>query len=147
MQFGMRLLLACATLCVARPADLLASSSLWASSDLAPAATSFAYVGKHDTSALTETAIEALRSKAENEEGEKFSPVVMPRYKQVRVFSRDELCATAATVAQVNDLPAPFFANLIQQESGFKPHVVSRAGAQGIAQFMPRVATAYGLTN
>jgi hypothetical protein len=36
---------------------------------------------------------------------------------------------------------------LIQQESGFKSHVVSPAGAQGIAQFMPRVARAYGLDN
>ena len=29
-----------------------------------------------------------------------------------------------------NKLPARFFANLIQQESGFKPHVVSSAGAK-----------------
>jgi hypothetical protein len=44
-------------------------------------------------------------------------------------------------------LPVIFFANLIQQESGFKPHVVSPAGAEGIAQFMPRVAASYGLAN
>ena len=64
-----------------------------------------------------------------------------------RVFSRDELCDAAVTVAEANNLPVPFFTNLIQQESGFKPHVVSPAGAQGIAQFMPKVAAEYGLTN
>ena len=53
----------------------------------------------------------------------------------------------AASVAEANKLPVSFFANLIHQESGFKTHVVSRAGAQGIAQFMPRVAASYGLTN
>jgi SLT domain-containing protein len=50
-------------------------------------------------------------------------------------------------VARANGLPAPFFANLIWQESGFNPRVVSRAGAQGIAQFMPETAKEYGLTN
>ena len=62
-----------------------------------------------------------------------------------RVFSREELCSTAASVAEANNLPVPFFANLIQQESGFKPRAVSPAGAQGIAQFMPRVAAEQGL--
>ena len=62
-----------------------------------------------------------------------------------RVFSRRELCSAAVSAAEANKLPVPFFANLIQQESGFKPHAVSPAGAQGIAQFMPRVAAAYDL--
>ena len=61
--------------------------------------------------------------------------------------SRSELCSTAASAAAANRLPVRFFANLIQQESGFKPHVVSRAGAQGIAQFMPEVAAEQGLNN
>jgi hypothetical protein len=51
------------------------------------------------------------------------------------------------SVARANGLPAPFFANLIWQESGFNPRVVSRAGAQGIAQFMPETAKEYGLVN
>jgi len=33
----------------------------------------------------------------------------------------------------------------INQESGFRPDVTSPAGAQGIAQFMPRTAQAYGV--
>ena len=51
------------------------------------------------------------------------------------------------SVARANGLPAPFFANLIWQESGFDAKVVSPAGAQGIAQFMPKTAAEYGLTN
>jgi hypothetical protein len=67
--------------------------------------------------------------------------------KPVRVFSKEELCNTAMSVAEENNLPVLFFANLIQQESAFRPHVVSPAGAQGIAQFMPQVAEAYGLAD
>jgi hypothetical protein len=62
-------------------------------------------------------------------------------------LSRSELCDTAAAVATANKLPTVFFANLIHQESGFQTHVVSRAGAQGIAQFMPKVAASYGLAD
>ena len=44
-------------------------------------------------------------------------------------------------------MPIPFFIRLLFQESGFKPDVVSRAGAQGIAQFMPETAATVGLDN
>jgi soluble lytic murein transglycosylase-like protein len=63
------------------------------------------------------------------------------------VFTKSELCSAAASVARANNLPIAFFTNLIQQESGFKPTAISRAGAQGIAQFMPRVATWLGLAD
>ena len=62
-------------------------------------------------------------------------------------LTKAELCESAAAEATANNLPADFFTNLIQQESGFRPHVVSPAGAQGIAQFMPPVASSYGLAN
>jgi hypothetical protein len=45
------------------------------------------------------------------------------------------------------DLPTTFFLNLIHQESSFRPFAVSRAGALGIAQFMPSVASWRGLQN
>jgi hypothetical protein len=63
------------------------------------------------------------------------------------IASLDGLCNTLFDSAQHNDLPVPFFANLIWQESGLRHDVVSPVGAQGIAQFMPRVAAAVGLAN
>ena len=62
-------------------------------------------------------------------------------------ISRAGLCSAMVSVARANGLPTPFFANLIWQESGFNAKVVSPAGAQGIAQFMPETAKEYGLTN
>src|SRR5262249_48116096 len=41
----------------------------------------------------------------------------------------------------------PFFANLIWQESSFKSRTISRAGALGIAQFIPETAVEHGLMN
>lgn len=58
-----------------------------------------------------------------------------------------EVCNTLAQAAQRNDLPVPFFIRLLFQESRFKPGAVSRTGAQGIAQFMPKTADAVGLDN
>jgi len=61
--------------------------------------------------------------------------------------SRREICDTLVQSAQSNALPIPFFIRLLFQESGFRPDVVSRAGAQGIAQFMPETAKSVGLDN
>lgn len=61
--------------------------------------------------------------------------------------SAQEVCDTLAQAAQRNDLPVPFFIRLLFQESRFKPGAVSRTGAQGIAQFMPKTADAVGLDN
>jgi hypothetical protein len=57
----------------------------------------------------------------------------------------DELCNTLFNSAENNDLPVAFFANLIWQESRLRDDTVSRAGALGIAQFMPEVAAETGL--
>jgi hypothetical protein len=50
------------------------------------------------------------------------------------------LCEALAKAAASHDLPAEFFIRLIWQESHFKADAVSRAGAQGVAQFMPATA-------
>ena len=62
-------------------------------------------------------------------------------------ISIDAVCHTLASVAQAYGLPTGFFARLIWQESKFGQRVVSRAGAQGVAQFMPAVAAERGLQN
>ena len=59
----------------------------------------------------------------------------------------DNLCNTLFTSAQDNDLPVPFFANLLWQESRLRADDISKKGAQGIAQFMPKTAVETGLAN
>ena len=137
---------------------LLLPTSLWASTEddltppeLAPAKTSFAYRARHSANPLPGAALSAMwfagDDRALPRDAVTEPIVVTPAQAARHVPSRDALCSHAAAVAAEHDLPIPFFANLIQQESGFKSHVVSPAGAQGIAQFMPRVARAYGLEN
>lgn len=70
-----------------------------------------------------------------------------PVPKPVIERSRAEICDTLAKAAQSNALPVPFFIRLLFQESRFEPGVVSSAGAQGIAQFMPETASDEGLVN
>jgi hypothetical protein len=62
-------------------------------------------------------------------------------------LSAKTLCNELASTAVQNDLPAQFFTRLIWQESRFNTSSVSRAGAQGIAQFMPATARERKLAN
>jgi hypothetical protein len=59
----------------------------------------------------------------------------------------DFVCQTLQSAARLNDLPLEYLTRLIWQESRFNAHEISRAGAQGIAQFMPETAAEVGLTN
>ncbi len=59
----------------------------------------------------------------------------------------DGICKALAAAAAENDLPIDFFTRLIWQESRFNPAAVSRAGAQGVAQFMPATASWRGLAD
>lgn len=75
------------------------------------------------------------------------TPPLPPKPKPVVSRSRQEICDTLALAAQSNDVPVPFFIRLLFQESGFEPGVVSSAGAEGIAQFMPQTSADMGLDN
>ena len=61
--------------------------------------------------------------------------------------SSDPTCHTLATAADANNLPLEFLTRLIWQESRFDPQAVSPAGAQGVAQFMPKTAAWRGLAD
>ena len=145
-------LFVCAAFC------LFLSTNVWASTEddltpaeLLPARTSFAYKARHSNNPLPGPALSALWFSGDDRELPRATvaePIMVAPAETARaVPSKTALCSHAAAVAAEHNLPGPFFANLIQQESGFKSHVVSPAGAQGIAQFMPRVARAYGLEN
>jgi hypothetical protein len=69
-----------------------------------------------------------------------------PRVSADNVESLDSsVCRLIAAAARNHALPEAFLTGLIWQESSFRSHVVSPAGAQGIAQFMPRTAGERGL--
>ncbi len=57
------------------------------------------------------------------------------------------LCRLVETSAKARGLPVPFLTRLIWQESSFRTTAISRAGAQGIAQFMPGTAQERGLAD
>jgi hypothetical protein len=55
------------------------------------------------------------------------------------------LCRLIEGSAKARNLPVPFLTRLIWRESSFRVGVVSSAGAQGVAQFMPGTAQERGL--
>ncbi|MCJ2122777.1 lytic transglycosylase domain-containing protein [Methylobacterium sp. J-077] len=55
------------------------------------------------------------------------------------------LCRLIDDSAKARGLPIPFLTRLIWRESSFRVGVVSSAGAQGVAQFMPGTARERGL--
>jgi len=59
----------------------------------------------------------------------------------------EDICHAVEEDAAANELPVEFFARVIWQESRFNARAVSRKGAQGIAQFMPRTADWRGLAD
>src|SRR5262245_29608177 len=74
-------------------------------------------------------------------------PGVLQPGKPVMHRAMTEVCDAVAQSAKLNNLPVPFFIRLLHQESGFRPDVVSHAGAQGVAQFMPETASRMKLEN
>jgi hypothetical protein len=69
-------------------------------------------------------------------------------YRSGRVgepLSVEDTCEVVADAAAEHKIPPALFARLIWQESRFRREAVSRAGAQGIAQFMPATAAERGL--
>jgi Transglycosylase SLT domain len=72
--------------------------------------------------------------------------LLMPARARAQQESFDQtICRLIETAALANDLPSDIFTRLIWRESSFRPHVVSVAGAQGIAQFMPGTAQDWNL--
>jgi soluble lytic murein transglycosylase-like protein len=117
-------------------------------------ADSFAYPKTHPAAPLPATAFAALASisgwngdEFDNLEGPPDTPIDDAGAGRLQRLSRGGLCSAIASVAQANELPITFFANLIWQESSFRSRIVSPAGALGIAQFIPQTAIEYGLMN
>jgi hypothetical protein len=149
VTIGTRLLFACAFFSILSPPDL------WASTQAPrPAATAFAYSISHTVKPLPDAVFEKIATPEvgsidgdDSAASEIHEPSVDARVGATRPLSRNGLCSAVASVAKANNLPVPFFANLIWQESNFNTKTISRAGALGIAQFMPKTANEFGLIN
>jgi hypothetical protein len=116
-------------------------------------AASFSYPRNHPATPLPALAFAAMAG-AEPQNADEFGPtytlppkLIDVRAGQLPLLSRDALCSAVVAVARANDLPIPFFANLIWQESSFRSKTISHAGALGIAQFIPETAIEHGLMN
>lgn len=120
-------------------------------------AASFAHAATHPATPLPALSVAALagtggwkadRGDSFGEPRETFHDAALEAgASRLQAWSRSGLCRAIVSVARANDLPIPFFANLIWQESSFQPKTVSPAGALGIAQFMPETAIEHGLIN
>jgi len=75
------------------------------------------------------------------------APDPAPAESAALANSTDAICEALLSAARANNVPLGFFARLIWQESRFNRWAVSRAGAQGVAQFMPKTAIERGLVN
>ena len=60
---------------------------------------------------------------------------------------RHLICRMVDSAAAVNRLPSGFLTRVIWQESRFRSDARSRAGAEGVAQFMPQTAAERGLAD
>jgi len=60
---------------------------------------------------------------------------------------RESICRMVDGAAAANRLPAAFLARILWQESRLRNEAISPAGAEGVAQFMPRTAAEYGLAD
>jgi len=114
---------------------------------------SFAHSRIHTAAPLPASSFAALR-RTDGEQDDEIDTFNVPRDASMDFgpvwlhgLSRGALCRALESVARANDLPVPFFANLIWQESSFQSRTISRAGALGIAQFMPVTAVQQGLPN
>lgn len=76
-----------------------------------------------------------------------FDPDLYRQGKVGEPLSESEICEVVEDVANEFEIPVPLFTRLIWQESRFRNQTVSRAGAQGIAQFMPETAEDRGLVD
>ncbi len=79
--------------------------------------------------------------------GQKKETTANPARNKPATAKAQDICRTVEQAAAENQLPVNFFARVIWQESRFDARAVSRKGAQGIAQFMPKTAVFRGLAN
>jgi Transglycosylase SLT domain len=134
--FAMRYLFGCAVLCL----GLSAADNVMANPVAAPGDGSEFAAAK----SMPAQSVEELEASSRSFDEPQING---PKSEPKRTVSREEICDSVAAAAQAHDLPIAFLASLVWQESRFEPKAVSPVGAQGIAQFMPRISAAYGVAD
>jgi soluble lytic murein transglycosylase-like protein len=126
-----------------QPEPEVASSSR-ASSDLASRAPSIVALMSADgaTARLVQSNLKAV---SEAEALPQFIGTLQDTWLNAFYGDKQRLRAFIEHTAEASGLPVDFFLRLLQQESGLDHRAVSRAGAQGVAQFMPATAAQRGL--
>ena len=149
MTSSKSLLVASAVILLGAPEGVYASTDA-----LEPDMFSFAYRHSHPVKALPDEVIGRVAGPKPADESAIGKDGTTPAEPPVAIgvapsrhMTRDSVCTAIVSAARANDLPVPFFANLIWQESNFRSGTISPAGAQGIAQFMPQTAREFGLAN
>jgi len=112
-----------------------------------PAAIGFAYANNHPVAPLAASVIETAAPAEPWTDARDSLAMPLDAQAGARAVSRLALCNAIISAARGNDLPIPFFANLIWQESNFHLGEISGAGALGVAQFIPETANEHGLIN
>lgn len=100
-----------------------------------------------DDSVLAETPSLPAATEAEAVAGSKpapNSPAAAPATAPAPQVNIDEVIRQASLRHQIDP---DFVASVIRAESGFKPHAVSRKGAQGLMQLMPATAARLGVSD
>jgi soluble lytic murein transglycosylase-like protein len=75
------------------------------------------------------------------------TPATAQRAVPVAQAANVDLDQVVRDAAQRNRLDPDFVSSVIKAESNFKPHAVSRKGAQGLMQLMPSTAAQLGVTD
>jgi hypothetical protein len=112
-----------------------------------PATIGFAYANNHPVAPLAASVIEVAAPAEPWTDARDSLAMPLDAQAGTRAISRLALCSAIVSAARGNDLPIPFFANLIWQESNFHLSEISSAGALGVAQFIPETAHEHGLIN
>lgn len=68
-------------------------------------------------------------------------------HKEAHKPTRDEIDAFVREAASKYQLDPDFVASVIEAESNYNPHAISRKGAQGLMQLMPQTASRLGVKN
>jgi hypothetical protein len=143
----MRFVIAALLACVVMMINLNSVSDHTAGTDLPDKTRDKNQTAFPDRAADTASGFSIYVAQAINEAHAAFLPAEQQQAAtdETREPPKPDFCDALRQAAESSDIPVAFFARLLWQESRFRSDEISRAGAQGVAQFMPTTAAEVGL--